>query len=78
VRLELVELDEGAGIDEARYPLTSGQLACFVLPPDPLLAASPLGLGIETVEQRTLRIGVERLVHPSGLGCPPQKGERAR
>src|SRR5207249_9287740 len=43
MRLELVDLDERAGIEQHVDPLARRELARFVLLADPLLAATPVG-----------------------------------
>src|SRR5205823_14937271 len=47
VRLELVQLDEAAGIEQELDPLARGELSVLVLPVDAFLAAAQLGLGIQ-------------------------------
>src|SRR5437879_1981568 len=47
MRLELVQLDEAAGIDQELDALACGQLAFLVLLVDALLAAAQLGLRVE-------------------------------
>src|SRR5205823_14246508 len=50
VHLELVELDEAAGVEEELDPLAGGELAFLVLLLDPLLAAAQLRLQVERGE----------------------------
>ena len=45
--LELVQLDEAAGVEQQLDALARGQLALGVLLLDPLLAAAQLGLRVE-------------------------------
>ena len=53
---ELVDLGEGAGIEEELEAFARGLLACFVLTPNPLFATGQLGL------RMTARELVEALV----------------
>ena len=47
---ELVDLEEGAGIEQQLEPLARGLLAGLVLAPDAVLAAAQLGLGVTPME----------------------------
>ena len=50
VRDELVDLLEGAGIEEPLHALARGQLALLVLLAQPLFAAAELGEPLEVLE----------------------------
>ena len=60
---KLVDLDEGAGIEQQLEPLARRLLAGLVLAANPLLAAAELGLGVASTQLlETIRSG-------HGLDC---------
>src|SRR5437764_2332628 len=64
VRLELVQLDEAAGIEQELDPLARGELSLLVLPVDPFLTAAQLGLGVQRGELVPRRQTGEALLPP--------------
>ena len=61
---ELVDLLEGAPIEQQLDPLARGELSLLVLPVDPFLTAAQLGLGVQRGELVPRRQTGEALLPP--------------
>jgi len=70
MRLELVQLDEAAGIDEQLDPLPGRELSFLVLLLDPVETAAQLGLRVESGQLLSRRETGEPLL-PLGRRRPP-------